>query len=72
MLAEYRIVEVLGQGGDPRVFQIQRIALMLGPALVSLNTIIPNFFATNHRLKRQNPADQTLFRRAFPGFICYE
>jgi hypothetical protein len=43
MLAEYRIVEVLGQRGDPRVFQVQRFALMLGPTHVSLNTIIPNF-----------------------------
>jgi hypothetical protein len=46
MHAEYRTVEVLGQGGDPRVFQIQPIALMLGSAHVSINTIITKFFGT--------------------------
>jgi hypothetical protein len=62
-----------GSVADPRDFRIQRIALMLGRTHVSLIPINPNFFATNHRHKRQNPAYQTLLRVLFPeAFAIHE
>jgi len=53
--------------------QIHRIVLRLGSAPVSINTIIPSFFATNHPLKRQNHAYQTFLGVLFPiSFATHE